>query len=338
VAAGQLGALVVQQGELAEEQVHHRQVVLVAGDVRGQVPADGPAHPAGQGEQVAHDDLAAVDPVPLVLQLPWAAAHEHLQLRRQAVHAFVQAGHGGLLGCPPAVGGVGPTGEGGGQGGLHGRDRLGIQVGPGGVVLAGDQRLLVAVGAHQPAGGLDVGRDAGGLAVQVQVEQVEVVAAVAQQDVEELPVGAVGRALGQPERGAAEHHRRLRVGRLDRPVHHLQLGDVLGRGAGPQQADVGGLVVALPVPDPPAAVAHQAVHEPAVVLRVPGRRRRQELGRLPGRPPRAGADGDPDLLGPVQLVEEGVHGVEVVPAGLGLDLGPVEVDPDQPCPERAELG
>src|SRR5215218_3722051 len=81
-----------------------------------------------------------------------------------------------------------------------------------------------------------------------------------------------------------------------------------------------------------------AVHEPAVVLRVLGRRRRQELGRLPGRPPRAGADGDPDLLGPVQLVEEGVHGVEVVPAGLGLDLGPVEVDPDQPCPERAELG
>jgi len=171
-----------------------------------------------------------------------------------------------------AAGQVGPaTGERGRHGRLHGRDRLGIQVRPGGVVLAGDQRLLVAVAAHQPAGGLDVGRDPARLPVQVQVEQVEVVAAVAQQDVEELPVGAVGRALRQPERGAAEHHRRPRVGLLDRLVQHLQLGDVLLRGPGPQQADAGGLVVALPVADPAGAVAHQAVHEPAVGLQVLGR-------------------------------------------------------------------
>ena len=191
---------------------------------------------------------------------------------------------------------------------------------------------------HQPACGLDVGRDPAGLAVQVQVEQVEVVAAVAQQDVEELPVGSIGRALRQPERGAAEHHHRLGVGGLDRLVHHLELGDVLGRGPRPQQADVGGLVVALPVPHPPAAVAHQAVHEPAVGLQVLGRRRRQEVGRLPGRPPRAGRDRDPDLLGPVELLQEGVHGVEGPPAGLRLDLRPVEVDPGQRGPELAELG
>ena len=58
---------------------------------------------------------------------------------------------------------------------------------------------------------------------------------------------------------------------VDRLVHHRELGDVLGRGPGPQQADVGGLVVALPVPDPPGAVAHQAVHEPVVGLEVLGR-------------------------------------------------------------------
>jgi len=105
----------------------------------------------------------------------------------------------------------------------------------------------------------------------VQVEQVEGVAAVSQQDVEELPVGAVGWALWEPERGAAEDHQRVRVDVLDRPVHDLELGDVLGRGPGPEQPDVGGLVVALPVPDPPGAVAHQAVHEPAVGLEVLGR-------------------------------------------------------------------
>jgi hypothetical protein len=69
-----------------------------------------------------------------------------------------------------------------------------VEVGPGGVVLAGDQRPLVAEVAHQPAGRLHVGRDPLRLAVQVQVEQVEEVAAVAQQDVEELPLGAVGGA------------------------------------------------------------------------------------------------------------------------------------------------
>jgi hypothetical protein len=193
-------------------------------------------------------------------------------------------------------------------------------------------------GPHQATRGLDVGRDAAGLPVQVQVEQVEGVAAVVQQDVEEPPVGAVGRALRQPERGAAEDHQRVRVGVLDRLVHDLQLGDVLVRGPGPQQADVGGLVVALPVADPSGAVAHQAVHEPAVGLQVLGRRRRQEVGRLPGRPARAGADRDPDLLRPVELVQEGVHGVEGPPARLRLDLRPVEVDPDQPRPELAELG
>jgi hypothetical protein len=211
VAAGQLGALVIHQGKLAEQQIHHRQAVLVPGDLRGQVPADGAAHPRGQGQQVAHDDLAAVDPVPPGLQLRWAVAHEHLQRRRQAGHPLVEAGHGRRLR----------------HGGLHGLDGLGIQVRPGGVVLPDHQLLLVAVGPHQPARGLDVGWDPARLPVQVQVEQVEVVAAVVQQDVEEPPVGAVGRA----------------------------------------------------------AVAHQAVHEPAVALQVLGRRGRQEVGRLPGRPP-----------------------------------------------------
>jgi hypothetical protein len=147
----------------------------------------------------------------------------------------------------------------------------GYRFGHGAVVLAGHQRLLVADGPHQPACGLDVGRDPAGLAVQVQVEQVEGVAAVSQQDVEELPVGAVGWALREPERGAAEDHQRVRVGVLDRLVHDLEPGDVLGRRPGPEPADVGGLVVALPVPDPPGAVAHQAVHEPAVGLEVLGR-------------------------------------------------------------------
>ena len=66
--------------------------------------------------------------------------------------------------------------------------------------------------------------------VQVQIEQVEEVAAVAQEHVEELRVGAAGRARRQAEGGAAQHHGDGRVGALDRPVEHPELGDVLVRG------------------------------------------------------------------------------------------------------------
>jgi adenylate cyclase len=112
---------------------------------------------------------------------------------------------------PPAhVGGVGALAAGsGGERGrqrlLHRRRRLGVQVRPWRVVLADHQRLLVAERAHHRAARLDVSRDAAHLPVQVQVEHVEEVPAVAQQHVEELPLRAVGGAGRQPEgRAAAE--------------------------------------------------------------------------------------------------------------------------------------
>ena len=116
------------------------------------------------------------------------------------------------------------------------------------------QRLLVAEPAHHPAGGLDVGRDPAGIPVQVQVEQVEDVAAGVEQHVEELPLGAVGSAAGRAW-VAAEDHRRVGVGILDGLVQYLKLADVLGRRSGPGQPDVGGLVVVLPVAHPAGAVA-----------------------------------------------------------------------------------
>jgi hypothetical protein len=63
----------------------------------------------------------------------------------------------------------------------------------------------------------------------MQVEQIEEVAAIAQQRVEERPLGTVGGGGGQRVGCAAQHHHRVGVGVLDRLVHHLQLGDVLGR-------------------------------------------------------------------------------------------------------------
>ena len=55
-------------------------------------------------------------------------------------------------------------------------------------VLTDDDRLLVAVPTHEPAGRLEVLDDQADLVVEVEVEQVEVLAAVAREGVEERPL------------------------------------------------------------------------------------------------------------------------------------------------------
>ena len=64
----------------------------------------------------------------------------------------------------------------------------------------------------------------------------------------------------------------------------------------------------------------------------------QEVGRLAGGPRRAGAQGEPDLFVAVELVEQGVEGVEDEFAWTGLDLAPVDVGADQLRAEGACLG
>ena len=131
---------------------------------------------------------------------------------------------------------------------------------------------------------------------------------------------------------AAEHGRCCRVSVVDRPMHHLELGDVVLRGSQPGQADIVGLVVALPEAHPAVAVACQAVHELVVGVRILGRRRRDEVGRF-GCSHGAGAEGDPDLLGAVELVQKRIDHLEGVVAWLGFDLRPVDVD----AQSRAQL-
>src|SRR6185437_1188812 len=124
---------------------------------------------------------------------------------------------------------------------------------------------------------------------------------------------------------------------LDRLVHGRELLDVLVRGARPEQAGVARLVVALPVPHPPGTVTHQPPDELPVRLLVAGGRGRQEIGRLPGAPPGAGAQGDPDFLIAGELPEQGVHRLPLVAAGLGLHLPPVQVRTDQSRAQSAGL-
>ena len=200
---------------------------------------------------------------PLGLQLGRAARHEHLQPGRQAVHPVVQGVHrpafGGVLPGPrrrarrcSARARAGGLGEGGGEGLLHDRHRVGelerLRAG----VLAGHDGLEVPVRPHELPGGGEVLGDAVQVAVQVHAEQVERVPAGLGDVVEELPRRAAGLAAEHVVAAAAEDDRRGRVGLLDRAVHGLQLLDVLGRGARPEQAGVARLVVALPVADPAA--------------------------------------------------------------------------------------
>jgi hypothetical protein len=79
--------------------------------------------------------------------------------------------------------------------------------------------------------------------------------------VEELALRAARLAAEHVVAAAAEDDRRGRVGVLDRAVEGLQLLDVFGRGAGPQQVRVARLVVALPVAHPSRAAAHHLAHE-----------------------------------------------------------------------------
>ncbi len=136
---------------------------------------------AGQGQQGAHDQLAAADPVPLGLQLGRAAFHEHLQRGWEAVHPGVQGRH------RPAFGGALPRlrrevagalgrrglGERGGEYLLHDRDGAGelerLRAG----VLADDDRFEVPVRPHELPGGVQVARHTGGFSVQVHAEQIE---------------------------------------------------------------------------------------------------------------------------------------------------------------------
>ena len=160
---------------------------------------------------------------------------------------------------------------------------------------------------HELPGGGQVLRYAGEVAVEVHAEQVEGVAARVGDVVEELAGSAAFLAAEHVVAAAAEHHGRGRIGLLDRAVHGGQLLDVFGRGPRPEQVRVARLVVALPVPHPPGAMADQLADEFEVRALVAGRRRRQEVGRLPGTPRRARAQGDPDLLVAAQLPEQGVH-------------------------------
>jgi hypothetical protein len=184
--------------------------------------------------------------------------------------------------------------------------------------------------------------DAVHVAVQVHAEQVERVTARLGDVVEELPRRAARLAAEHVVAAAAEDDRRGRVDLLDRAVHGLQLLGVLGRGARPEQAGVARLVVALPVPDAafPGLVDTVPDHladELGVRALVQGGRGRQEVGRLPGPPRRAGAQRDPELLVAGQLAEQGVYRVPAVLAGLGFDLRPVQVGPDQAGPQCAGL-
>jgi hypothetical protein len=155
--------------------------------------------------------------------------------------------------------------------------------------------------------------------------------------VEELPGRAARLAAEHVVTAAAQHHRSGWVGIPDGPEEGLQLGDVLNGGAGPQQVGVARLVVALPVPHAPPAVAHHPANELPVRALVVGGRLRLEVGRHPGAPRRAGAQGDPHLLIAVQLCQQRVHHLPLVAAGLGLHLPPVQVRPDQAGPEGAGL-
>ena len=190
------------------------------------------------------------------------------------------------------------------------------------------------MGLHELPGRGQVPGDAVQVAVQVHAEQVEVVAAGLGHVVEEVPRCAARLAAEHVVSAAAEHDRRGRVCLLDRAVHGLQLLDVLGRGARPEQVGVARLVVALPVADPAApdlvdTVPDDLAHEPGVRALVAGRRGRQEVGRLAGPPRRARAQRDPQFLVAVELAEQGVHGFPAELPGLRLDLRPVQVGPDQ---------
>jgi hypothetical protein len=149
----------------------------------------------------------------------------------------------------PPPGDPGGLGEGGGEGLLHDRHRVGelerLRAG----VLACHDGLEVPVRPHELPGGGDVLGDAVQVAVQVHAEQVERVTARLSDVVEELPRRAARLAAEHVVAAAAEDDRRGRVDLLDRAVHGLQLLGVLRRGARPEQAGVARLVVALPVPD-----------------------------------------------------------------------------------------
>ena len=51
-------------------------------------------------------------------------------------------------------------------------------------------------------------------------------------------------------------------------MHHLELGDVVLRAAQPGQADIAGLVVALPEVHPPGAVPDQTEHKLVIGVQV----------------------------------------------------------------------
>ena len=198
--------------------------------------------------------------------------------------------------------------------------------------------LQYTVRAHELARGRDVRGQAGDVAVQVHVEQVEAVPARVGHVVEEPPLRAVRLAAEDVVAAPAEHDRGRRVRLLDGPVHGRELRDVLLGRAGPEQVGVARLVVALPVADPAGEPADDLPDELRVGGLVAGRRRRQEVGRPPGRPRRARAQRDPDLpLRPaVELREQRVGRVPAVFAGLRARPGSRTRTP-APAPRRARL-
>jgi len=99
----------------------------------------------------------------------------------------------------------------------------------------------------------------------VQVENVESVAPIAQQHAIKLPLWAVRGAGRQHIRRTTEHDRGRRVASL---MHHLELGDVVLRAAQPGQADIAGLVVALPQVHPPGAVPDHTEHKLVIGVQV----------------------------------------------------------------------
>jgi hypothetical protein len=72
IANAEFAAFVPQQPELAEQQVHDRQRILIVGDLRREIPAHDTAYSGGERQQRAHHDLSAVDSITLGVKV-WRA-------------------------------------------------------------------------------------------------------------------------------------------------------------------------------------------------------------------------------------------------------------------------
>ena len=279
VAAPETAVAIAEQRELADQQVHHLVVVDRPGVFGCEVPVRGSVDAAGLCQQGALDHLAARDAVPLGLQFGRAPGHEHLQRGRQIVHPGVQGGHGpafrGLLSrlCRELGGALRlrRLGERGREHLLHDRGGVGELEGLRTGMLTHDEGLEIPVCPHELPGGVQVVRHVGGVTVQVHAEQVEGAAPGRGEVIEEPPWCTVRFAAEHVVATATEHDRRAGVGVLDRAEEGLELRHVFGGRAGPQQAGIARLVVALPVLHPPSAAAHHLAHEFAVRALVEGR-------------------------------------------------------------------